>query len=435
MGAQISNATLLVRYTTMLMATGVLCMLFERYALQLHMWREGINITLLAATGVIMAFRRLSRPYRIIGAITISALIIKLLGLVTPGARYADLSIHITQFENVLMGNLYQQMQGTISHDLINQQQIQTYPYPPLAYALMAPVALIGSELFTHERIIGLLTILLEASLVFGVVWLSRRLMLSWGATIIASLTYVALPQSFILQNHTAAAQVIGQWASWVFMLVAVAAGSHADTRQRLLMILMAFITSAGHFGALLTMSIMQGFHILIGTLRKAAWIWFSVVACVSVLYYSQFITLILNQFQFLTRDTAMTRWGELMMIVNMGVFDHYSAIVFGLGVLAVFHPRFRRDTRIWSIWVAAFATFVLFTLLRVGFFVSPTRYVIALSPLIAIGIGSLSTGYLRSRAGQLMIMTLLGYEIIMAISAWSAYKIDHQLVRWIVPQ
>lgn len=431
----ISNTPIRIRAVALLMAASVVPILVSQYAVQLHMWRWGINLAFILATGAVLALKYIALPYRTIGAITIGALIIKLLGFVTPGARYADLSIHITQFENVLMGNLYQQMQGTISHDLIYQNQIQTYPYPPLAYMVVTPFALLTERLLTSGQVIGIVAMFIEASLVVGVTWIARQLKLSWGATIIAALTYVALPQSFILQNHAAAAQVIGQWASWVFVFVAVAAGAHTHTRHTLLLILMTLMTSAGHFGALLTTGIMQGFHLIIGRLRSAAWLWFGVVACVSLLYYSQFITLILSQMQFLTRDTAMSRWGEFMMIINMGVVDHYSAIIFVLGVIAVVHPRFRRDPRIWSIWVAAFATFGLFTLLRVGFFVSPTRYIILLSPLIAIGLGSICAGYIRSRAGQVMVLTLLGYQIITAISAWTAYKIDHQLVRWIVPQ
>lgn len=431
----VSNASMRMRIGVMVIAASIIPMLVEQYGLQLHMWRWGINLTLILATSVVISLRHIAPPYRTIGALTIGALVIKLLGFVTPGARFADLSIHITQFENVLLGNLYQQMQGTISHDLIDQNQIQTYPYPPLAYMVMAPFALVTEGLLTSRQVIGILTMLIDASLVVGVVWLARRLRFSWSATTIAALAYVALPQSFILQNHTAAAQVIGQWASWVFVLVAVAAGTQTQTRDKLFLILMALITSAGHFGALLTTSIMQGFHLLIGKLRTAAWVWFGVVVSVSLLYYSQFITLILSQLQFLTRDTAISRWGELMMIINMGVFDHYSAIIFVLGVIAVLHPRFRRDAHIWSIWIAAFATFGLFTMLRVGLFVSPTRYIIMLSPLIALGLGSICAGYLRSRAGQLMVIALLGYEIITTINAWTAYKIGHQLVRWIVPQ
>lgn len=431
----VGNAPMRVRTTVMLIATSVIPMLIEHYGLQLHMWRWGITGALILATVAVLMIRAITTSYRAIGAITVGALVIKLLGFMTPGARFADLSIHITQFENVLLGNLYQQMQGTISHDLIYQNQIQTYPYPPLAYMVVAPFALFTESIFTSGQAIGILAILIEASLVAGVVWLARRMRFSWSATIIAALTYVALPQSFILQNHTAAAQVIGQWAGWVFVLVAVAAGPQLNTRNTLLLMLMALITSAGHFGALLTTSIVQGFHLLIGKLRAAAWIWFGVVASISLIYYSQFITLILSQLQFLTRDTAISRWGELMMIVNMGVFDHYSAIIFVLGVIATLHTRFRRNKRIWSIWLAAFATFGLFTLLRVGFFVSPTRYVIMVSPLIALGLGSICAGYIRSRAGQLMVIALLGYQIITAIDAWATYKIGHHLVRWIVPQ
>lgn len=431
----VSDASIRVRTVVMMIAASVVPMLVEQYGVQLHMWRWGINGAFMLATCAVLLIRFIAIPYRAIGAITLGALVIKLLGFMTPGARFADLSIHITQFENVLLGNLYQQMQGTISHDLIDQNQIQTYPYPPVAYMVMAPFALLTEKLLTSGQVIGILAMLIDASFVVGVVWLARRLRFSWSATTIAALAYVALPQSFILQNHTAAAQVIGQWAGWVFVLVAVSAGTQINTRNKILLILMALITSAGHFGALLTTSMMQGFHLIIGKLRTASWIWFSVVLSVSLVYYSQFITLILSQLQFLTRDTAMTRWGELMMIINMGVFDHYSAIIFVLGVIAVLHPRFRHDRRIWSIWLAAFATFGLFTLLRVGFFVSPTRYVIMLSPLIALGVGSICAGYLRSRAGQLMVIVLLGYEIITAINAWTAYKIGHQLVRWIVPQ
>lgn len=434
--AAVSGTPMALRYVVMMIASSMAILLIDAHALQLQMWRWGLMLSLtLTLAGMVLIWAIAPAKYRSISVIILLAVLIKILGFSVPGARFADLSIHIKQFENVLIGNLYQQMQGTISHDLIYQNQIQTYPYPPLAYLLIAPFFGVASNIFTIGQVIGVTAIAVEASLVVGVVWLSRRLRLSWGATTIAAATYVALPQSFILQNHTAAAQVIGQWASWIFMGVAVAAGAQPSIRQRWVLVVMAIITSAGHFGAFITMSVVQGFHVLIGTLRRAAWIWFGVVALMSVLYYSQFVTLILDQLQYVTRNTSITRWSEFMMILEMGVVDHYSAIIFGLGILAPFHPRFRRDSHIWSMWMAAFATFGLFTMLRVGFFVSPTRYVILLSPLIAIGMGSMSGGFLRQRAGKLMIFTLLGYEIMMAVQAWTTYKIDHQLIRWIVPQ
>lgn len=431
----VSQATSLVRYGVMMGVVGSAIMLIDAYALQLHAWRWGITTALVCAIGGVLLLKRFPVHYRAIGSIVLIALLIKILGFVTPGARYADLQIHIMQFENVLRGNLYQQMDGTIARDLIDQNKIQTYPYPPLAYLVIAPFSFLTEGYLQSRSIIGMLTILIDASLVVGIVWLARQLSLSWPATTIAALTYVALPQSFILQNHTAAAQVIGLWASWVFMFVAGGLGALTQRRQTLWLVLMAIITSAGHFGTLLTTSVVQAFHLVMKPLRRAAWIWFGVVSGISVLYYSQFFSLILDQFKYLTRDTGASRWNEVHMIFNVGVFDHYSAIIFVLGILAVWHPRFRRNPQIWSIWVAAFATFVALTLLRIGIFVSPTRYVIMLSPLIAVGIGSISAGYFRTRIGQLMVMTLLSYEVMMAIDAWTTYKITHHLVRWIVPQ
>lgn len=431
----IGDASSFVRYVAISGAFVVALMQITSYATQLQAWRWGIMFGLLGGICTMLWLYAVPQKYRGISAIVVVALLVKLLGWNTPGARFADLSIHITQLENVLIGNLFQQMQGTISHDLIKQNQIQTYPYPPLAYLVIAPFELLFGPLLPQGSLIGIVALMLDAGMVVGIVWLARKLQLAWGGVIIAATTYIALPQSFILQNHTAAAQVIGQLASWCFMLIALYAGANPSIRQRSVLALFALITSVGHFGTLITMSIVQGMHVVIGKLRTAAWIWFGVVISASLLYYSQFITLILGQLKYVTRHTDMSRWGELMMIVKMGVFDHYSAIIFGLSIIALLHPRFRRNQYVWSLWLAAFATFILFTVLRVGLFVSPTRYVIVLSPLIAVGIGSISTGYLKHRAGQILIITLLSYEIITSIDAWTAYKIGHQLVRWIVPQ
>jgi hypothetical protein len=86
------------------------------------------------------------------------------------------------------------------------------------------------------------------------------------------------------------------------------------------------------------------------------------------------------------------------------------------------------------TLW-AGFAASGLLAVLRVVFYANPTRLVIFLAPLIALGIGMLAPRYTTHRAGRWLIYTLFAYLAYSALTAWLSITIDQQLVRWILPQ
>jgi hypothetical protein len=87
------------------------------------------------------------------------------------------------------------------------------------------------------------------------------------------------------------------------------------------------------------------------------------------------------------------------------------------------------------QLWLSAYATAVSLAVLRVVFSINPTRFVIMLSPLIALGIGLMANGYMRSRAGRWLVYFFYISQALVAIMTWYTLKIDHNMIRWSLPQ
>jgi hypothetical protein len=182
-------------------------------------------------------------------------------------------------------------------------------------------------------------------------------------------------------------------------------------------------------------MTIMQVWQFLLGTMRSAAWRWLGLTALFGVIYYSQYIVLILAQMGRLVRDSNGTRLGGLINLWNNGIDDHYSWVVFCVALLSLGLPVLRtRPALAKTLW-AGVATSGLLAVLRVVFYANPTRLVIFLAPLIALGIGMVVPRYTNHRAGRWLVYTLFAYLAYSALTAWLTITIDQQLVRWVLPQ
>ena len=131
----------------------------------------------------------------------------------------------------------------------------------------------------------------------------------------------------------------------------------------------------------------------------------------------------------------SQSRIDAFFKLWNGGVNDHYSWVVFLVGILGVALPRLHtRPALRYTLW-AGVATTTVLAILRVVFFINPTRIVIFIAPIIAIGMGLMANEYRRHRAGALMMTVLCAYFAYISLTAWMTINIDQQLVRWVLPQ
>ena len=136
-----------------------------------------------------------------------------------------------------------------------------------------------------------------------------------------------------------------------------------------------------------------------------------------------------------LVHSSQGTRLAGFLDLWNNGINDHYSWVVFCVALLSLGLPVLRNRPALSKTLWAGFAASGLLAVLRVGFYANPTRLVIFLAPLIALGIGMLAPRYTNQRAGRWLIYTLFAYLAYSALTAWLSITIDQQLVRWVLPQ
>lgn len=430
-----SRASSTLAWVLVSVAGAVGLMLLEKYGLQVVSWRFGIVNLFGGAAIVIWGSERLTFPVRQILILVVFALVLKFSGALAPGAPGIDLPVHAQQLENVMSGNLYLQNSGTLNPVAGNKAITQTYPYPPSIYLALAPFALMLQPPFPLVSVVGSLSLVLEALFVIGLIWLVHKNRLPHRVAILTTVMYLFFPQSFVLQNYPNTAQSLAQAAGWVFLLVAYAHPNPDNIRQRLRLILLAVMSIAGHFGVFITMTIVQGFAYLLGGFRRTAIYWVLTGAFVTAVYYSQYVNLILEQVGRLDNQARLTRLQEFSMLWQKGINDHYSGVVFVVATLALGLTALSKRPLLRQIWWSAYATGLALAIMRVVFAVNPTRFVIMLSPLIAIGIGLMAHGYMRSRAGRWLVYFFYISQALIAIMTWYTLKIDHEMIRWSLPQ
>jgi hypothetical protein len=387
------------------------------------------------ASIVIWGSERLRFPVRQLLILVVVAMVLKYSGALAPGAPGIDLPVHAQQLENVMSGNLYLQNSGTLNPVAGDKAVTQTYPYPPSIYLMLAPFALLLQPPFSLMSIVGTLSILLEALFVIGLVWLVDKNRLPRRVAILACLMYLFFPQSYVLQNYPNTAQSLAQAAGWVFILVAYAQPNPTHIRERIRLVMLAALSVAGHFGVFITMTIVQGYAFLLGGFRRTAIYWALTGIFVTVAYYSQYLKLILDQIGRLDNEAQLSRSQEFSLLWQKGINDHYTGVVFLVASLALGLTMMSKRPLLRQLWLSAYATAVSLAVLRVVFSINPTRFVIMLSPLIALGIGLMANGYMRSRAGRWLVYFFYISQALVAIMTWYTLKIDHNMIRWSLPQ
>lgn len=429
------QATRVARITIISGAGFVAWYSLAHYPLQMMAWAQGMS---LAIVGVLVLFWVATHPripHGWVWGVVIIAAALRLFVYTAPGVDGIDRKVHARQLESVIYGDIYLENVGNIVNVPGETPQLQTYPYPPAVYLLITPLILLLSPVMTFNYYVGAIAIIVEATLACVVVWLLLHQRLGRGVAWYSAIALLFFPQAYVFHSYPVVAQALAQWASWWFVFLALIAGEHATTRQRIVQGVFALIAITGHFGAFLTMSVMQGIQWLIGTLRRTAWVWIIVAGVLSAIYYSQYLTLILAQTSNMMQKVTMNRYAAFIKLWQRGIDDHYGWIVFVLGLLGLASPRLiSRITLRHTLWAAA-ATMVLLLVMRVVFAVNPTRIVIFVAPIIAIGFGLMAAEYRRHRAGAVMLACVCGYFAYVSLVTWLTINIDQHLIRWVLPQ
>jgi hypothetical protein len=363
------------------------------------------------------------------------ALTLKYSGQLAPGAPGIDLPVHAQQLENVMTGNLFLQNSGTLNPVAGNKAITQTYPYPPAIYLVLAPITLLFQPPFPLPAIVGVATIFLDSLFVIGLLWLVAQARLAQRTATLAAIVYLFFPQSYVLLNYPNTAQALAQAAGWIFLLVALAQPDPREIGQKLRLCILAVLSIAGHFGVFLTMTMVQIYTYLFGGLRRTAIYWVCTGILVSIVYYSQYLTLILDQVHRLDSQKNLTRTQAFLVLWNTGIDDHYVWVTFLVALLAIGLTAVARRPLLRQVWWSTVATCLTLGVLRVGFSINPTRFVILLAPFVAMGIAMMATRYAQTRAGRWMMYFFFLSQIVLAIMTWYTLKIDHNMIRWSLPQ
>jgi hypothetical protein len=294
---------------------------------------------------------------------------------------------------------------------------------------------LLLSPVMTFNFYVGLAALLIDATLVFFLVWMIIQQGLGQRVAIYSALALLWFPQAYVMHSYPVVAQDLAQWASWCFAFLAVIYYGNPHIRNSIVQCLFAGIAITGHFGAFITMTIMQVWQFLFGTMRQSAWRWLGLTVVFGVIYYSQYTVLIFSQMGRLVHASNGTRLDGFIDLWSNGINDHYSWVVFCVALLSLGLPiLWTRPALTKTLW-AGIAASGLLALLRVVFYANPTRLVIFLAPLIALGIGMIVPRYTNHRAGRWLVYTLFAYLAYTALTTWLTITIDQQLVRWVLPQ
>lgn len=405
------------------------------YPLQLESWRHEITLACLVGLAYIALVRQRRHSWVLI--IFMLAMLTRIGGYVVPGSPGTDRIIHAQQLENVLHGNLYQSNRGLIVINDITKQQPQVYPYPPAVYLGIAPVSMLLDSHIPNTMLIGIIAILFEGILIIVLAHVMHQMRISERAIRISVIIGLCLPQAYVLHAYTTAAQSIGQTFAWMGVLLALVASSHSAHRQVMWSSTWAFLATASHIGVFITMSVIQGWAWLIQRGRNIpAFVgWVAGSGLVWVLFYSQYIGLMAQQFNTLVRiDTPYWR-DELYAIWHRGIDDHYSWIIVALMVLAWGVTSIQQRPALRMFYAASIMMVVTFIVLRVALQVNPTRFIIFVAPMVALGAGVILAHISRQRAGRILTHALIGYLAYMGLVQWYTLMINHQLLRWYTPQ
>ena len=325
------------------------------------------------------------------------------LGVLVPGYAGTDLFFHVHRFTSVMRGQWY----------MIADGQGQTYPYPPGVYQLLAPVVLPLITIIPAQLVMIASAVIIDSSTIMVLAWMCQRLGWSYRSIATMAWLYVLLPAGFLLQWQATISQTIGQWLGVMAIAVTLIHG----TPLSLIWIMLAVV---GHFGAFLTLHLAHTIAFVFAPLRRLAWWWWGVVGVMSVVFYSQYMGLIVAQIQehYLGAQDHQLSWQELwwQFAWNYGIYGHYLGIGVALALIGIGVAV--RD-RWWYMAVAMLASTTLLLVAHVFGALHATRYVIFLFPVVASYAGITLGRLQRGRSGRVLVVVLLAYMALYSANAW----------------
>ncbi|MEY3989610.1 MAG: hypothetical protein RI985_691 [Chloroflexota bacterium] len=405
------------------------------FPLQIESWRNEISFICLVGV-VIIAFIPQRRQTWLL-TIFILAMITRIGGYVVPGSPGTDRIIHVQQLHNIMTGNLYQVNQGLIVINDITKQQPQVYPYPPVAYLSMVPFTISFDSIVSDAILIGIIAIVFEGFLIIMMAHVMQRLRFSQIAIRIAVIIGLWLPQAYVLHVYTTAAQSIGQTFAWIGVFLALVGSAASQRRKVVHASFWSALATASHIGVFVTMSAVHVWAWVIqrGRIVPAFIGWIIGTVLVWVLFYSQYFGLITEQVDTLIRKDRPNWQDELSVLWYRGIDDHYSWIVVMLMVLAWGISSIQKRPMLRTFYGASILMVMTFIIFRVVFQVNPTRFIIFVAPLVALGAGVFLARITQHRAGRMLAHALIGYLAYISLVQWYTMMIAHQLQRWYTPQ
>lgn len=350
-----------------------------------------------------VVLRRLTLPVWLCIALMgmLANIILKEMGVLAPGIYAIDIKFHANRFNEALWYSVYQYAEGRGTN----------YPYPPIIYLLMAPVVLPAEQLFVIHDVIHTLSVIVESSTIVVLAWMMQRL--RWTSLQIAlmSVLYVVLPAGFQLQWYATIAQSIGQWLGVLAMTLSVVGVNRWS-------VLAMFGATLGHFGAFLTVHLSMTLALVSRQLRRTALWWWGVVAVVGIVYYSQFITLIVAQLGRLKNTLEPTTFEQRLydFIWGYGFVGHYNGIFVGLMIIGLIIAR---RSQWWRMAIAMVSAASVLLCAQLFFDVVPTRYIIYLFPVVATYAVVPLSQLWRSWAGRVSVVVLLSWVLWQSVYVW----------------
>lgn len=405
------------------------------YPLQMLSWANGISLWLIGIIGVFWFATRPRFADTWVWGMIVLAVALRIMIYSAPGADGGDRMLHARHLEHIIFGDIYLAYTDSIDTDAVTPRYVATYPYPPAVYLLLAPFMLVLSPVMTFNYYVGVMALLVDATLALALVRL--MLHLGFGRHVAAHSVFVLLffPQAYVIHRYPWVTHAFAQSASWWFVYLTIIAGDRATIRQRIIQGVFAVVAITGHVGTFLTMSVMQGFQWLLGRMRHAAWVWIVVAISMIALYYSQYLTLVADQRDSVLQRSTPMRLDAMSMLWIAGIDDHYRWIVFVIGLLGVALPRIITRPELHVTVIAGIATTTILALVRIVWPVHPTLILIFIAPLIAIGVGMMTTAWQRHRAGYVLVMTMFAYFAYVGLTTWMTFTIEQPLIRWMLPQ
>ncbi len=403
--------------------------------------RMGIAVPLISgwALGTAAAGWLLGLPLRrwlgpaggYVAAALMLALFTKGVGLSYPGFQPTDSPFHLNRL----------QLSGQGFFFLTAEGQGQTYPYPPGVYLLLLPLTGLG---LSGPLVIAYAGLVVDTATIVVLAWLLQRLEIAPRATRYALLLYAVLPVGFLLALQNPLAQNMGQWLTIVYMagLLAVLARPPAPQERRQVfgaLVGLGFVSALGHFGVFLNMALLWVVLALLDWRRwwqSRRWMFTAVLGglLAVIIYYSAFITLVLNQVDILTEqptDPLGLRWYLLRrFVLDLGLYGHYYVVWVVLAVIGLWRlwRHGSAEQRYLAWWLnGLLVTGLLLNLAVVTILFNSTRSWVLIFPAVAVGAGLALDWASQRRWGPWAARALLLLTLAAALSQWAGLIALHE--------